>query len=378
MSANDSRATMIRHLRNELEEVKKSCEKYEELNATMTILENNLKAIKEEKDTDNEESQAKCYELSERIREADRVLADLKEEYKEGERAASEAKVQYERINTDLIYTEDKEKALEQRLHHLSTFLDELNNNQASMKEGIDIIKREVAEIKSNLSSIEKEQIAYEEKNSKLSLTKRNLQTIFSELDTGEKRLLLQRNERDTDREQLGVQLDKKADLLEEMNNEYNELYDQEQAIVNERSKIREATDQVSEKHHQQEVEMTQLRAELNNLDSKIKNLDDEFRGEEQAFTRAADALNDQKERNEKLVREQEKFKACLFNLEELSSKVVPADPARALDRAAEARRPRSGSQPQQEGPARRPEVHGRAVEPDGELSAQASPITIR
>jgi chromosome segregation ATPase len=325
MSSNDSRATMIRHLRNELEEVKKSCEKYEELNATMTILENNLKAIKEEKDTENEESQLKCYELSERIREADRVLADLKEEYKEGERAASEAKVQYERINSDLIYTEDKEKALEQRLHHLSTFLDELNNNQASMKEGIDVIKREVAEIKSNLASIEKEQISFEEKNSKLNLTRRNHLTTLSELETAEKRLLQLRNERDADREQLAVQLNKKAELLEDMNQEYNELDDQEQAIVNERSKIKEATDQVSEKRHQQEVEMTQVRAELNNLDSKIKNLDDEYRGEEQAFTRAADALNDQKERNEKLVREQEKFKACNFNLEELSSKVAAA-----------------------------------------------------
>lgn len=323
---------MIRHLRNELEEVKKSCEKYEELNATMTILENNLKAIKEEKDTENEESQAKCYELSERIREADRVLADLKEEYKEGERAASEAKVQYERINTDLIYTEDKEKALEQRLHHLSTFLDELSGNQASMKDGIDVIKRELAEVKTSLASIEKEQIAYEEKNSKLNLTKRNHQTTLSELETSEKRLLQLRNERDADREQLGAQLDKKAELLEEMNIEYNELYDQEQAIVNERSKIKEATDQVSEKRHQQEVEMTQLRAELNNLDSKIKNLDDEYRGEEHAFARAADALNDQKERNEKLVREQEKFKACLFNLEELSSKVAIADVARPFD----------------------------------------------
>ena len=314
---------MIRHLRNELEEVKKSCEKYEQLNATMTILENSLKAIKEEKDADNDEAQFKLHDLAEKSREAERMLIDLREEHKDAERAASEAKVHYDRISSDLMFAEDKENSLQMKINNIAAYLDELSNNQASLKDGVDIIKKEVAELKSNISNIEREQIAAEERNSKLSLTKRNHQTLLAELEGAEKRLLQQRADKENERNQLKVLLDKKDDLVEDLSNELGQLEDQDQEIVTERRKIQEATQAVSEKRQLQEVEMTQIRAEINNLESKTKNIEDEYRTEEQGYNRAADSLNDQKDRNEKLVRENDKFKSCLFSLEELGSKVV-------------------------------------------------------
>jgi chromosome segregation ATPase len=52
----ESREILIKHLRAELEELKYSAKKFEELNHAMVTLENNYRILKEEKDKSEREA----------------------------------------------------------------------------------------------------------------------------------------------------------------------------------------------------------------------------------------------------------------------------------------------------------------------------------
>ena len=324
----ESRSTLIRHLRNELDEVKKSCEKYEELNGSMVALENNLKAMKEEKEIETHEANLKCNELQANIRECELLLTELKEEHKEGERAGTEAKNHMERINSDIAFMESKETSLIDKLENLSGFLNELQNNHASLRDGNDVVKKELAEMKANLTAIEKEQLNMEEKISKMSLNKKTLITELQDLETKEKRLFQLKTEREIERDNLGVLYSKKAARLDELNKDLSQLEEHDLALDNERKRIRHANEEINQKRIQEETTINDIRAELNSLESKTKQVDDAYRTEETEFIKATDTLNDHKERNINISREVDKLKACLYGMEELCGKVNPSNQA--------------------------------------------------
>lgn len=324
----ESRSTLIRHLRNELDEVKKSCEKYEELNGTMVALENNLKSMKEEKEVESYEANIKCNELLGNIRECELLLGELKEEHKEGERATSEAKNHMERINSDIAFMESKENSLIEKLENLSGFLNELQNNHVSLRDGNDVVKKELAEMKSNLTAIEKEQLNMEEKISKMSLHKKTLITELQDLEVKEKRLYQLKTEREIERDNLGVLYSKKAARLDELNKDLGQLEEHDLAFENERKRIRNANEEINMKRIQEETTINEIRAELNSLESKTKQIDDAYRTEEAEFIKVTDSLNDQKEKHINISREADKLKACLYGMEELCGKVSPSDAA--------------------------------------------------
>jgi len=318
-----SRTTIIRHLRNELDDVKKSCEKYEELNGAMVALENNLKALKDEKEAENQEAQLKCQELTSSIRDAESLISELKEECKEGERAAAEAKTHMERLNSDLGFVEAKEAGLVEKLNSLSSFITELQNNNNSLRDGTDVVKKELAEMKSNMTGIEKEQLSLEEKISKGNLQKRSLQNQLLELESKEKRLAHLKNDKDMERDNLTLLFDKKSNRLADLDAQLKHLEEQEQSLNNERNRIRSAFDDNSQKRQHDESIASEIRADLHKVESDTKHVDDNLRTEEAEYIKAADLLNDQREKNAGLTREIEKLKACLFGMEELCGRVV-------------------------------------------------------
>lgn len=318
----ESRSTLIRHLRNELDEVKKSCEKYEELNGAMVALENNLKALKDDKEKEAEDFNLKCNELQGHIRECELLLGELKEENQEGERAATEAKNHMDRINSDVAFMDEKENALHDKLMNLGGFLDELKNNYDVLRDGTDTIKRELAEQKANLTAIEKEQLNFEEKISKMGLHKKTLLIELQDLETKEKRLAQLRTEREIERSNLDGLYGKKVAGLEELNRNLGQLEDHASTLDNERRRIREANTDVNNKVVEAEASINEMRAELNSLESKTMQVDDAYRAEEQEFIKTTDKLNDQKEKNITISREADKLKACLYGMEELCGKV--------------------------------------------------------
>ena len=319
---NDSRATLIRHLRNELDDVKKSCEKYEELNAAMVTLENNLKALKEEKDAENQEAQLKCQDLMTSIKEAEILVTELREECKEGEKVASDVRNQMERVNSDLAFMESKETALTEKIEGLSAFITELNNNRNNLREGTDLVKKELVEMKSNFAMNEKDQLDFEERLSKLNLQKRARQTELADLETKEKRFALLKGEREIERDQLTVLFNKKTARLSDLTWEIGQLENQDLDLTKERAVIKSAVEQVGKKQMQEEQVANETRGEIHSLENKINHIDDEQRVEDANYIKAADLLNDEKEKNAQLAREGEKLKACLYSLEELCGKV--------------------------------------------------------
>jgi len=322
----ESRTTIIRHLRNELDDVKKSCEKYEELNGAMVALENNLKSLKEEKESENQEAQLKCQELTNSIRDAESLITELKEECREGEKAAADAKTHMERLNSDLSFVEAKEAGLLEKLGNLSAFITDLQNSNNTLRDGTDVVKKELAQMKSNMTGIEKELLSVEEKISKANLAKKGLEVELLELESKEKRLALLRTDRDIERDNLTLLFDKKNNRLADLNAQYANLQEQEVSLNNERNRIRSATEDNFTKRMHEESIASEIRADLHNLESKTKHVDDEYRLEEAEYVKAADQLNDQREKNTNLTREVEKLKACLFGMEELAGRVVYLD----------------------------------------------------
>lgn len=313
---------MIRHLRNELEEVKKTCEKFDQLNGTMISLENNLRSLKEEKEAENLEYQLKCQELTNNIREAESIVAELREECKDGERVANEARAHMERVTADLAFVEAKERTLSEKLETVAACLTDLQNNHNNFKDGTDLVKREVAEMKANLTAIEKDTLGVEERISKLTLTRRNRLAELNELEAKERRLLQTRNERETEKAQLTVHFNSRNTKSLELNSQLAQLEEAELQVESERARIRQALNDVLARYQQEEGLSNEIRAEIHNTESHIKQVDDEQRAEDSNFIKAADRFNDSKERQEVVLKEAERLKACLFSLEELCGKV--------------------------------------------------------
>ena len=318
----ESRTTVIRHLRNELEEVKKTCEKFDQLNGSMITLENNLRSLKEEKEAEQLEYQLKCQELTNNIREAEGLVTELREECKDGERVANEARAHMDRVTADLAFVEAKERSLSEKLETVAACLTDLQSNHNNFKDGTDLVKKEVAEMKANLTAIEKDTLGVEERISKLTLARRNKLAELNDLEAKERRLLQTRNERDVEKGQLGIHFNSRNNRAIELNSQLANLEEAELQVESERARIRQAINEVISRHNQEEGLSNEIRAEIHNTESHIKQVDDEQRVEDSNFIKAADRFNDSKERQEIVLKEAERLKACLFSLEELCGKV--------------------------------------------------------
>jgi len=324
----ESRSILIKRLRSELQDVKQACEKYEQLNSQMTTLENNLRYLKEEKDQANDDSQRKCADLMDRIRDSENEIAELKDEFKEGDRAASDAKSAMEKLNSELAVIEGKQNSLVQKTDSLASYLEELASSQSQLKGSCDSLKKEVAEMKANYTAIDKDQMSLEEKLSKMNLNKRNLQNVLLDLENTEKRLLHLKAERELERDQAANHYSKKEANLSDLNQQLKQLEQQELQLTNERKKVLQANTDINNKRMQEESIQAEIRGELNSIDSRLKTLEDEQRTEDLAYSRMGDSLNDEKDRNERQIREAERLKAILFSNEELNARVVLSNAA--------------------------------------------------
>lgn len=339
MQSTESRTTLIRHLRHELESVKTSCAKYEQLNATMTELEHSIKSLRDEREAEGETAHARERDLTERIREAEALHAELREEVKEADSAASEQKAKLDKLSSELGFLDGKEAGLTQKIENMSGFIEELAANHAALKDSIDFTRKEVAEMKANNQSLEKEQVSLEEKIAKQTFTKKTLLATLSDLELTEKRISMNKTEKHLEKEQTTLKLQRKMDQLMDLNNTLANLEEQAQYVDSERKRINEAHSDIEGKRTMEEIVFTDMQGDVNNLETRCRNTDDEQRSEDQRCARACDSFNDERERVEKNQRDAERLKHALSNMENISNKVDPSHPARNVHQPAQGRR---------------------------------------
>lgn len=373
MQSSESRSTLIKHLRHELENVKESCAKYEQLNAAMTELEHGIKSIKEEKDAENEAASTRDREIAEKIREAEVLHAELREESREAEQIAAENKTKLEKLNSELAFLDGKEAGLAQKIENISGFIEDLSANHNNLKDGIDFTKKELAEMKANFSNIEKEQMTIEDKLSKHTLSKKNLLATLADLEATERRLSQLKTEKAIEKDQTTLRLQKKLNQLMDLNTTLAQLEEQSQYVDAERKRIHEAHVETEHKRVQEESVLTDMQGDLNNLETKCRNTDDEQRIEDQKFTKACDSLNDERERFEKNQREAEKLRVAYENMETICGRVGFDQVARHDRKSAKIGRKRGHSLHREKRVTRRSSNHDRQELPDPAIPSKAS-----
>jgi hypothetical protein len=199
----ESREILIKHLRAELEELRYSAKKFEELNHAMVTLENNYRILKDEKDKSEKEAQIKSLTIEEGIREGECDMRDLKEEYLEVDKTSNEAYTQLQNLRSELEFLEQKELITGSKLEEMNRIIEDSLIFKDNSSTELDILRKEIAELKANVTAIEKDQLSLDERISKLRQAKTNQKSNLIDLETEEARLINLKEERLRERDRL-------------------------------------------------------------------------------------------------------------------------------------------------------------------------------
>lgn len=319
----ESKDILIKHLRAELDDLKASNRKMEELNSAAAALEINYKILKEEKEKIETEGHSKANAVSNGLTEAESELELIRDELTSASKVRNELITTLNKLKADLDILEQKEQTAEGKLKEMDSFIEEGEYTKQQLEEDINARRREVAELKNRLDTVEKDQLSLDERISKMRLNKSNQMTLLIDLDGERAQIERIRADRLKDRERLSNQYAVKEDELAESNDKLGSLREKQGLITAEIKRMQIAAKEIEIKCLEEEDVREQISANISTREGQLKEINDHIHRERQLKDKSTSRINDEIEISEKLANDSEKLNTALKRISDTYSRVT-------------------------------------------------------
>lgn len=319
----ESREILIKHLRAELEELKYSAKKFEELNHAMVTLENNYRILKEEKDKSEREAQLKALTIEEGIKEAETDLVELRDEFQEADRISNEAQTQLQNLRSQLEFLEQKEMITGNKLEEMNRVIEDSLIFKDRSEADLDILKKDISELRANVVAIEKDQSSLDERISKLRQAKSSQKGNLIDLETEEQRLLIQREEKLRERDRLSNNFTARETNVRNLSQNLSTLEERSDIVNNEIKKMNIAIKELEIRRLEEEAIGEEISQQINSKEAVLKQLEDQIQSADLSKEKLVNSVNDQKDNLEKNQRDSDKLSTSLKRLMETHTKVL-------------------------------------------------------
>lgn len=319
----ESKDILIKHLRVELEDLRASSRKMEDLNAASIALENNYKTLKSEKEKMEVEGQTKTVSILEGIREAEQESKKLRTEYLENEKQQIDLVSQMERRQAELDMLEQKEQTFDSKLNDMNRTLEDTVAVKDNASFEIDAKKRELAELRARLQTVEKDQTALDERISKMRLDCNTQKTSMIDLEAERKRLEQQRQDRLNERERLTSQYNANDIQFGQVTSKLSSLEERKCILEAEMKKLQISSKELEIKRLEEENNRESIMKDINHKEGNLKELNDGILAERDLKIRAGSSVNDLREVNEGLYQRGAKLQEALNRVSSTYTQVI-------------------------------------------------------
>lgn len=144
----ESRDVLIKHLKMELDELRVSSRKFNELYEVLVSLENSYKILKEEKKRSEDDQKSRTADQLERISTATNELRIKKNEFQGINGEAIDLRNRLERLRSDVEHKEHQETVMNEKIAELGRNLSSASDLREQLKQGSDDLKRDTSNLR--------------------------------------------------------------------------------------------------------------------------------------------------------------------------------------------------------------------------------------